>query len=80
MRLDGLHGVQAHVLLILQELQLLRIAEPVIALKIYALAGGVDYIEQTFAATITHVYNISFWTQRVQIGAPIGVTLYVGII
>jgi hypothetical protein len=43
--------------------------------------GGVDYIGQAFAATIGHIYNISFWSQRVKVpGSGTTVTLYTGIV
>ena len=42
--------------------------------------GGVDYIGQIFPATVSQIYNITFWTQRVQTTTATNmVTLYAGI-
>ena len=50
-------------------------------LKSLCYGGGVDYIGQVFSAVVSHVYNITFWTQRVITGgAASAVILYAGII
>jgi len=43
--------------------------------------AGTEYLGQTFSATVGHIYNVTFWYQRVKIGGGnIAETLYAGII
>ena len=46
----------------------------------YCAGGGKDYLLQSFSTIISHIYTISFWTQRVRFGATTTVYLYVGVV